>query len=48
MKEGVEQVTTLLTEPGLRLSLGQQARRDAINQFSRQSFNERYRKMLFH
>ena len=44
--EGIEQIEWLLNEPAKRAALGIQARKDAISQFSRQSFERNYRKIL--
>jgi L-malate glycosyltransferase len=45
--EGARQIELLVTEQGMAATLGLQARQDAVSQFSRESFNDRYRKMLF-
>ena len=44
--EGIEQIEWLLNEPAKRAALGIQARKDAISQFSRQSFERNYRRIL--
>ena len=44
--EGIQQIEWLLNEPAKRAALGIQARKDAISQFSRQSFERNYRRIL--
>lgn len=44
--EGIQQIEWLLNEPTKRAALGIQARKDAISQFSRQSFERNYRRIL--
>ena len=44
--EGIQQIEWLLNEPAKRAALGVQARKDAISQFSRQSFERNYRRIL--
>jgi glycosyltransferase involved in cell wall biosynthesis len=44
--EGIQQIEWLLNEPTKRAALGIQARNDAISQFSRQSFERNYRRIL--
>ncbi len=46
INEGVKNIERLLENPALRLSLGTAARKDAIEKFSRQSFQENYQKIL--
>lgn len=44
--EGLQHLNTLTKNPALRTMLGAQARKDAISQFSRETFNKSYRKLL--
>ncbi|MFZ4768813.1 MAG: glycosyltransferase family 4 protein [Ferruginibacter sp.] len=44
--EGIQQIEWLLNEPAKRAALAVQARKDAISQFSRQSFERNYRRIL--
>ena len=44
--EGVQAIEKLAYDPMQRAALGEQARKDAIAQFSKENFNRSYRKML--
>jgi L-malate glycosyltransferase len=46
VSEGVQYIEWILAHPSQRAALGQQARKDAITHFSRESFNQHYRKLL--
>lgn len=46
VEEGVQKIEQLLTDPALRLRLGEQAKRDAISTFGRQNFEKKYLEIL--
>ena len=46
INEGVKNIERLLHDPALRFTLGAAARKDAIEKFSRQSFQASYQKIL--
>lgn len=46
IEEGVSHLERLLSDPNLRKTLGTRARKDAIDKFSRDSFEASYRKIL--
>lgn len=47
IKEGVQYIEWILANPARRAELGNQARKDAIAHFSRETFNRHYRKLLY-
>lgn len=46
IEEGLQHINALAENPALRKVLGEQARKDAMAQFSREIFNKSYRKLL--
>jgi glycosyltransferase involved in cell wall biosynthesis len=46
VREGVSLICKLLAKPSLKKELGEQARKDAMEKFGRQTFNRRYREIL--